>query len=128
MRDTYAHKLFRESALAKAQRVTWTFPVIDRIEHRNVSLRDITMILEQDKHHPVSIEVGRLVGAYRDDLLRCLELHERRYNRGSMPQVSIGREYEPRWPIEHAAMHVFACMVEEVIIDTTEENHLLNPG
>jgi hypothetical protein len=127
MRDERAHQAFREAELAESERVTWMFPMLDKIEHRNVHLRDIVQLLEHDKHHPVSIEVGRLVGLYRADLLKALEAHERRYNRGSMPQVSIAREHEPRWPIEHAAMHCFACAVDEIFTDVTEEVDLLHP-
>ena len=101
--------------------------MLDRIEQRGAQLKDIAHYLAHEQDHPISREVARLIGAYRADFLKCLEAHEQRYNRGCMPQVSIAREYEPRWPIEHAAMHCFACMLDEVITDATEETHLLHP-
>lgn len=126
-RNERAHREFREKALAASERVTWAFPMLDKIEHRGVHLKDITHWLASEPNHPVSIEVGRLIGLYRADFLKCLEQHEKRYNKGCMPQVAVVREHDPRWPIEHAAMHCFACMVDEILTDTTEEVDLLHP-
>jgi hypothetical protein len=37
-----------------------------------------------------------------------------------MPQVVIARSHEPRWPIEHAAMHVTAIAFHDTLVDATD--------
>jgi len=112
--------------LKGSERVAWKFPTV-AIENGNAHLRDIVQALEHDPNSPISIEVARIFGVYRDDLLKCLTQHERRYNKGSMPQVVIVRDRPARCAVEHAAMHVFCCAWQDVLTDATEETHLLHP-
>lgn len=117
---------FREQQLKAAERVYWRFPTL-KVENTQARLKDVIAAVESDPDHVLSREVARLFAAYREDLLKSLVLHEKRYNKGSMPQVAIVRERPPSCGVEHAAMHVFCCAWQDVITDATEETHLLHP-
>lgn len=127
LRDVAAHKAFRARELAESERVVWRFPRLDGIEFREVPLKDVVAHVENDSHHPVSLEVGRLMKAYverfRTDLLRLA----RHYNRDGVPHMGITRD-PPRWPVEHVAQHLAAAFIQEKLIDATEEAPLLHPG
>jgi hypothetical protein len=126
IRDEEAHRAFRREALSKSPRVVWEIPQVDGIEHRNVRLEDVMAIVKEDANHPVALEVARLMRAYRQNLAETFERLERTYNKGEMPQLALTRR-PPRWPVEHVAQHCFAAMVQELIIDVTEEAELLHP-
>ena len=127
LRDEAVHRQFRQAALDERPRVIWRFPRLDGIEFRTLALEDVIAHLKNDQHHPVSLEVARLMKAYveafRKDLLRLA----RHYNRDSRPEMGITRE-PPRWPVEHVAQHLAAAFIQETLIDATEETELLHPG
>ena len=127
IRDERVHEAFRRNELAGSERMVWNIPMLDGIEQRHVHMADVTAILAHDSNHPVSSEVSRLVGEYKKRFLRDLQDHEKRYNKGGMPQISLTREHEPRWPVEHAAMHIFFVMIHDVLVDVSEEDPLLHP-
>lgn len=126
IRDEEEHRRFRKEALARTPRVVWEFPQVDGIEHRTARLEDVVAILENEADHPIAREVARLMGEYKKNLAETFEKLEKTYNRGQMPQLAFTRR-PARYPVEHVAQHCFAAMVQEVLIDATEEADLLHP-
>jgi hypothetical protein len=127
IRDEQAHEAFRREQLNKAPRVVWEMPQVDRIEHRDVPLEDVMATVKEDKNHPISLEVVRIMGLYKKNLEETFVRLERTFPKGDVPQLAITRK-PPRYPIEHVAQHLFAAMVQEVIVDVTEEAPLLHPA
>ena len=128
MREQIKHALRQLNAEQKRdERVVWKFPVLDGIEQRGARLEHVLEVIKaKDYLHPVHLEVSRLVGLYKANLLETLRRIGKHFNDSSRPHIQVTRD-PPRWPVEHVAQHIFACMVQEVLIDATEEERLLHP-
>jgi hypothetical protein len=126
LRDEQAHRDFRRHALKQTERVVWKFPRLDGIEFGNVRLEDVAAHVANDKHHPVSLEVGRLLKLYVEAFRRDLVAMAKHFPKDRTPQVGVTRD-EPRWPIEHVAQHLAAAFIQQVLIDSSEEAALLHP-
>ncbi|MGO9247501.1 MAG: hypothetical protein ACLP7W_02775 [Solirubrobacteraceae bacterium] len=127
LRDEAAHRRFRENALASSERVVWRFPeVAPDWKYRSLSRLDAAKRCEGGDTGLES-EVHRIYLEYVKDFMRCIELHEKRYNPGCMPQVSIPNRWNARFAVQHLAQMKFHVGLGEIIIDATEETDLLNP-
>lgn len=124
------HAEFRARELERAERVVWNVPEVSPDwKYRGIALEEAARICRDDPNHGVSVEVQRIYKAYVADFMRCLEQHEKRYNRGGMPQVMVPARHGPAlFAVQHLAELQLRHMLYEVIVDATEEDPLLNPA
>lgn len=109
-------------------RVTWTYPDVDPDrKYRNLT-REEAAERAQAGDEGLIEEVARIHRVYRESLLRDLAAHEKRYNLGQMPHLTIDpRGWKARFAVCHLAQMSFHAAFAQVIVDAGEETALLHP-
>jgi 2,3-bisphosphoglycerate-independent phosphoglycerate mutase len=122
---------FRElhrQLLQTGERVPWNYPDVDPDrKYRHLSRLEAAKLVEEGDEG-LQAEIHRIYQKYVDDFIRCLSLHEKRYNLGKMPAVYIPNRWSARFAAQHMAQMKFHMALGEIIIDADEETNLLDPG
>jgi hypothetical protein len=114
--------------LQTGERVPWNYPDVDPDrKYRQLGRLEAARRVEAgDKD--LQTEIHRIYTKYVDDFLRCMELHEKRYNLGKMPAIFIPNRWDARFAVQHLAQLKFHMALGEIIIDADEETNLLHDG